>query len=145
LPENLAAFCEALRREHGFHVGPRELHDAARALDIFDLASDRAVRHALRPILSGTRYDAAVFDAAFTQFFFPGPAGLRHEQMPSTRREPGANAIGREADVRRARHAPSTGPHAAATPGPGGGPMTPLAPNDNRLAEAAIFAPSRSS
>ena len=54
LPENLAAFCEALRRHHGFRIGPGELHDAARALDIVDLADERAVRHALRPILAGT-------------------------------------------------------------------------------------------
>ena len=54
LPENLAAFCEVLRREHGFRIGPGELHDAARALDVVDLANERAVRHALRPILAGT-------------------------------------------------------------------------------------------
>ncbi len=71
LPENLAAFCETLRRHHGFHVGPGELHDAARALDVVDLTNERAVRHALRPILSGTPDDVIVFDAAFTQFFFP--------------------------------------------------------------------------
>jgi len=32
LPENLAAFCESLRRHHGFHIGPGELRDTARAL-----------------------------------------------------------------------------------------------------------------
>ena len=77
LPENLAAFCEALRRQHGFRIGPGELHDAARALDVVDLANERAVRHALRPILGGTLDDVTVFDAAFTRFFFPGPAGVR--------------------------------------------------------------------
>ena len=41
--------------QHGFHIGPGELHDAARALDLVDLASERAVRHALRPIL-GARW-----------------------------------------------------------------------------------------
>ena len=77
LPENLAAFCEVLRRDHGFRIGPGELHDAARALDVVDLADERAVRHALRPILGGTLDDVTVFDAAFTRFFFPGPAGVR--------------------------------------------------------------------
>ena len=57
LPENLAAFCQALRLQHGFHIGPGELHDAARALDVVDLANERAVRHALRPILGGTLDD----------------------------------------------------------------------------------------
>ena len=54
LPENLIAFGAVLRRDHGFRIGPGELHDAARALEVVDLADERAVRHALRPILSGT-------------------------------------------------------------------------------------------
>ena len=62
LPENLAAFCEALRQEHGFRIGPGELQDAARVLDVVDLANERAIRHALRPILAGTLDDVAVFD-----------------------------------------------------------------------------------
>ena len=108
LPENLAAFCDALRREHGFRIGPGELHDAARALDVVDLANERAVRHALRPILAGTLDDVTVFDAAFTQFFFPGPAGVRQDQMPATRREPGTGADGSETDDRaRGPSAPS--------------------------------------
>ena len=75
LPENLAAFCEVLRRQHGFHIGPGELHDAARALDVVDLASERAVRHALRPILGGTLDDIRVFDAAFTRVLLPRSGG----------------------------------------------------------------------
>ena len=126
LPENLAAFCEALRREHGFRIGPGELHDAARALDVVDLANERAVRHALRPILAGTLDDVTVFDAAFTQFFFPGPAGVPQDQMPATRREPGTGADGRETDAARPRHAPPSDADADDAPGPGGGPMTPL-------------------
>ena len=47
LPENLAAFCGVLRRTHGFRVGPGELQDAARALEVVELSDERAVRHAL--------------------------------------------------------------------------------------------------
>ena len=126
LPENLAAFCEALRRDHGFRIGPGELHDAARALDVVDLANERAVRHALRPILAGTLDDVTVFDAAFTQFFFPGPAGVPQDQMPSTRREPGT-------ERRRPRNGPPTRPPRSAIGRrrgrrvrTAGGPMTPL-------------------
>ena len=72
LPENLAAFCSVLRRHYGFRIGPGELCDAARALDVVDLSNEQTVRHALRAILSGTRDDEAVFDRAFTDFFFPG-------------------------------------------------------------------------
>src|SRR5258705_10777315 len=72
LPENLSAFCEVLRRHYGFRIGSGELHDAARALDIVALADERAVRHALRPILAGTLDEVTVFDAAFTRFLFPG-------------------------------------------------------------------------
>ena len=94
LPGNLAAFCEALRRRHGFHIGPGELHDAARALDVVDLASERAVRNALRPILGGTLDDVRVFDAAFTQFFYPDPTALRRDKAIAARREPAPEAGG---------------------------------------------------
>jgi len=142
LPENLAAFCEALRRDHGFRIGPGELYDAARALDVVDLADERAVRHAFRPILCGTLDEVSLFDAAFTQFFFPRPAGLRQDQMPSTRREPGTGADGRETDVQLPRHAPPSGADADEASGLGGGPMTPLESTGDALEEAVTFAPS---
>jgi len=90
LPENLAAFCAVLRRDHRFRVGPGELHDAARALDIVDLSDERAVRHALRPILSGTLADASAFDEAFRGFFFPAAAAVPQAPLRSTRRDPGS-------------------------------------------------------
>jgi uncharacterized protein with von Willebrand factor type A (vWA) domain len=142
LPENLAAFCETLRREHGFHIGPGELRDAARALDVVDLADERAVRHALRPVLSGTLHDVAVFDEVFTQFFFPGPAGVRQDQMPSTRREPGADADGRDTDLQRARRAPPPWADADEAPWPGAGSMSPFDSAGDGLEEATVFAPS---
>jgi uncharacterized protein with von Willebrand factor type A (vWA) domain len=142
LPENLAAFCEALRRQHGFRIGPGELHDAARALDIVDLADERAVRHALRPILSGTSDEVRAFDAAFAQFFFPDPVGLLQDQLPSTRREPGTDPDGREADAAHARHGPPLDADADETLAADGGPMTPLESAGDELAEAAMFAPS---
>lgn len=69
LPENLAAFCSVLRRDYRFGIGPRELTDAARGLEVTDLTSERAVRDALRPILSRSHDDAARFDDAFDRFF----------------------------------------------------------------------------
>ncbi|MGH9256488.1 MAG: vWA domain-containing protein [Vicinamibacterales bacterium] len=142
LPENLAAFCEALRRHHGFHIGPGELHDAARALEVVDLANERAVRHALRPILGGTLDDITVFDAAFAQFFFPGPAGVPQDELPSTRREPGTDTDGRDADLPpHAHHAPRFDTDVDDEPAARGGPMT-FESTADRLEEAAIFAPS---
>ena len=107
-----------------------------------DLADERAVRHALRPILAGTLDEVTVFDSAFTQFFFPGPAGVRQDRMPSTRREPGTDADGRETDARHARPAPPPAADADEASGPGGGPMSPLESSGEGLDEAAIFAPS---
>jgi uncharacterized protein len=74
LPENLTAFCGVLRRDHGFRIGPRELQDAARALEVAPIADEPAVRDALRPVLSRTLDDSLKFDAAFRAFFYPGPA-----------------------------------------------------------------------
>jgi uncharacterized protein with von Willebrand factor type A (vWA) domain len=71
LGENLAAFCAELRREHGFRIGPSQLHDAARALLVTRLADEDAVRNALRPVLCSSAEDVANFDAAFEKFFHP--------------------------------------------------------------------------
>jgi uncharacterized protein len=141
LPDNLAAFCETLRRDHGFRIGSGELHDAARALDVVGLADERTVRHALRTVLAGTPDDVSVFDAAFTQFFFPGPEGRPQDRL-STRREPGSGADGREVDAHPAAHAPPSEAGADEASGLGGGPMSPLESSGDRLEEAAIFAPS---
>ena len=81
LPENLTAFCGVLRRDHGFRIGPRELQDAARALQVAPIADERAVRDALRPVLSRTVDDSLKFDAAFRAFFYPGP-GARCPRRP---------------------------------------------------------------
>jgi uncharacterized protein with von Willebrand factor type A (vWA) domain len=69
LPENLAAFCALLRHDYRFRIGPGELHDAARALGITRLESERAVRNVLRPVLAGRLEEAEVFDRAFDRFF----------------------------------------------------------------------------
>jgi hypothetical protein len=69
LPDNLAAFCAILRREHRFLIGPRELADAARALEITSLDDEPAVRNTLRPILSASAEDASIFDVVFDHFF----------------------------------------------------------------------------
>jgi uncharacterized protein with von Willebrand factor type A (vWA) domain len=74
LPENLAAFCAVLRRDHRFRIGPRELLDAAHGLEIADIGDEHVVRDVLRPILSKTHDDVTAFDAAFTRFFH-GRAG----------------------------------------------------------------------
>jgi uncharacterized protein with von Willebrand factor type A (vWA) domain len=58
------------------------------------------------------------------------------------RREPGADADGRDADADRARHAPPSAGDADEAPGPGGGPLTPIESTGDGLEEAAIFAPS---
>jgi uncharacterized protein with von Willebrand factor type A (vWA) domain len=92
LPDNLAAFCGALRRCHDFRIGAGELLDAARALDAVNLADERQVRNALRPVLSATREHAAAFDAAFARYFFPGPAGAGqpdHVALPRSDRGAG--------------------------------------------------------
>jgi uncharacterized protein len=79
LPSNLVAFADVLRKEYAFKIGPRELEDAARVLEIIDLGDESAVRNGLRPILSRKRDDASVFDQAFSRFFLPAPTVLEIE------------------------------------------------------------------
>ena len=142
LPANLAAFCDRLRRESGFRIGPGELRDAARALEVVDLANPRAVRDALRPVLAGTRDDSAVFDTAFARFFFPAPSGAAPDQPPSTRREPGTDAAGREAAARRPHHAPRADADADDTSHATGGPMTAFESSGDEEDEATRMATS---
>jgi uncharacterized protein with von Willebrand factor type A (vWA) domain len=80
LPENLAAFCAALRRDQHFNIGPRELTDAARALELVDIAIEREVRDVLRPVLSKNYADARVFDEAFDRFFHGTTVAMEVEQ-----------------------------------------------------------------
>ena len=141
LPENLIAFCAVLRRDYRFSIGPGEQHDAARSLEIVNLSDERAVRDALRPILSGTRDDVTVFDRAFREFFLTAPAAPRQDQMPSTRREPGAGAGGREEGVEPER-APGSDAEtdAADVSSEAHGPMIPIETGSSDLEEAALAA-----
>jgi len=82
LPANLAAFCDVLRREHGFRIGPGELADAARALDVVPLAREASVRDGLRAVLSGSAEDVRVFDQAFDEFFLAGAQGVPQDGLP---------------------------------------------------------------
>ena len=103
LPENLAAFCAFLRREHRFDIDLRQLRDAARAIEVVDVTDGRAIRDALRPVLASTFRDAAAFDGAFMQFFFPGPAGVRQAALPRPHRDIGGSADGAEKELERDR------------------------------------------
>ena len=142
LAANLAAFCDVLRRQHGFHIGPGELADAARALHVVDLASERAVRNALRPILASTRNDVMVFDAAFTRFFLSTPSEALQDDLPSARREPGAEGNGREAETARKDRVPPSAVDGEDAFLASGGPMTPIESSDDEHEEAALVARS---
>ncbi|HVB99588.1 MAG TPA: VWA domain-containing protein [Candidatus Dormibacteraeota bacterium] len=138
LPGNLIAFGDFLRREYGFKLGSGELHDAARALEVVDLADELRVRDALRPILSRTLEDASVFDPAFTAFFFPGPAGVRQAAWRSLRR-----GFGPEDAQGKARLAHETRPSPGKTeeeekPEADGGKITPLAITETAAAPGLL-------
>jgi uncharacterized protein len=96
LPGNLLAFCGVLRRDHGFRIGPGEASDAARALEIVDLRDERAVRNALRPILSMTVDHARVFDPAFNAFFFPQPVARTPAKRHVIAHDGGLDAANRD-------------------------------------------------
>jgi uncharacterized protein with von Willebrand factor type A (vWA) domain len=136
LPDNLVAFGGFLREHHAFRVGPREIHDAARALEIVDLVDERAVRDALRPVLSGTFQDAAVFDEAFTEFFFPGPPGVPQANLPPPRRDIDPNADGVETIIRRP--AASDPPPVEERPHADSGPIAPIEVRDGDRTAPAL-------
>ena len=101
LPENLAAFCAVLRSEYRFRIGPRELQDAARALEAAHLLDERTVRDVLRPVLAGRLEEVQVFDTAFDRFFHAQRAPLETAGVPdASAGEPRSSMLG------PARHAP---------------------------------------
>ena len=123
---NLAAFCGVLRRVYRFRIGPGELLDASRALQIVDLADPHVVRHALRPILSGTADEAAVFDRAFAKFFLGTADDGGKEDARAARLEPGASATGAGQHV-DLDHEPSTNDsESVEDAGAASSPATPL-------------------
>jgi uncharacterized protein with von Willebrand factor type A (vWA) domain len=104
LPENLAAFCELLRREHRFRIGAGELQDAARALELVNLGDERAVRNSLRPVLASRREELQVFDTAFSRFFRRAPGQPRPRE--DTRAARAGKAAPRGAGPDRVRERP---------------------------------------
>ena len=136
LPDNLVAFGGFLRQRHAFRIGPREIHDAARALEIVDLFDERTIRNALRPILSGTLREATLFDRAFTEFFFPGPPGVPQSNLPLPRSQVDSHVDGVETTVKQP---PATeDPSGEDQPGVDSGPIAPLESRDADTAVPAL-------
>ena len=96
LPENLTAFCAALRRDHRFRAGPRQVHDATRALELTSILNERAVRDTLRPVLCSTVEHVMVFDQAFDAFFHPQSSAPEALDRPPGRDERDAGETARE-------------------------------------------------
>lgn len=82
LTGNLQAFCENLRLEHDFKLGPGEIADALRALEIVGVTEPERARDALRLVCCARLEDVEVFDRAFNAFFFPKPFGVPQEHQP---------------------------------------------------------------
>jgi uncharacterized protein len=82
LPENILGFCEVLRLEHDFKLGPGEVTDAIRAFELLGSSSLSRARDALRLVLCAKLEDVNVFDRAFQKFFFPKPLGVRQDDLP---------------------------------------------------------------
>ncbi len=82
LSRNLRAFCETLRLEHDFRLGPGEIADALLALEAVGLTDPDRARDALRLVCCARLEDVGVFDRAFEAFFFPKPMGVPQENQP---------------------------------------------------------------
>lgn len=82
LPENILGFCEVLRTQHDFKLGPAEVGDAIRAFELVGVSSLSRARNALRLVLCAKLEDVTVFDRAFKNFFFPKPLGVPQDDLP---------------------------------------------------------------
>ncbi len=75
LLDNILEFCALLRLEHRFKIGPAEVADALRSLELLGLHDLERSRSALRLVLCSRLEEVAPFDAAFEMFFFPEVQG----------------------------------------------------------------------
>lgn len=82
LSRNVRAFCETLRLDHDFKLGPGEIADALRALEVVGVTNPDRACDALRLVCCARLEDTAVFDRAFQNFFFPRPSGVPQENQP---------------------------------------------------------------
>ncbi len=83
LPNNLLEFCAQLRLEQHFKIGPAEVADALRSLELLGLHNVDRSRSALRLVLCAKLEEVALFDAAFAAFFFPEVQG-QPQELPDT-------------------------------------------------------------
>jgi len=89
LSAQVPAFCDVLRREHGFTIGQAEAHDSLRALDALGVTDRARVRAALRLVCCGKRSDVEAFDEAFERFFTQSPAGTAQSSYAPRHTRPG--------------------------------------------------------
>ena len=80
LEANLTAFCEVLRQKHGFKVGPGEVLDALRAVEVVGVDNQEHFQSVLRLVLTSMPQEVEVFDQAFRDFFLPEP-GVAQENL----------------------------------------------------------------
>jgi uncharacterized protein with von Willebrand factor type A (vWA) domain len=132
LPDNLVAFGEFLREQHAFRIGAREIHDAARVLEIVDLFDERAVR-TRSGRSSRNRSTGAVFDEAFAEFFFPGPPGVPQSNLPRPHRDNEPDADGVETPIER-----PVGDQPPSAEGGQPGAIAPIAIRDAETAAPAL-------
>ena len=100
LAHNVLAFCDELRREHGFRLGTGEALDALRAAEAVDVGDERAFRLGLSLVCCTTPLEQEAFGGLFDAFFFPGPDGVpqhAHAEL-STREDADERGSDREGD-----------------------------------------------
>lgn len=89
LSSQVPAFCDVLRREHGFAIGQAEAHDSLRALDALGVTDRARVRAALRLVCCGKRSDVEAFDDAFERFFTQLSPGVAQPAYAPRHTRPG--------------------------------------------------------
>ncbi|HEY2473355.1 MAG TPA: hypothetical protein VGI19_01005 [Candidatus Cybelea sp.] len=96
LVAQIAEFCSRLRRHHGFTIGPREMEEAVRAVEIVGICERARVAAALRAVCCSRAEELELFDRAFAAFFSPQSAGVEQPRHPPGRRSRPGSTKGRE-------------------------------------------------
>jgi uncharacterized protein len=110
LTAKIAEFCRRLRTYHHFTIGPREMQEAVRAVEIAGVRERVRVASALRAVCCSRMKEREIFDRAFADFFNAQPIGIeqpRHARERKTRPDTSKRRENREGT-------PAAGPQPAA-------------------------------
>ncbi|MFY9632879.1 MAG: VWA domain-containing protein [Candidatus Cybelea sp.] len=136
LTAKIAEFCHHLRTYHHFTIGPREMQEAVRAVEIAGVRERVRVASALRAVCCSRMEEREIFDRAFAAFFNSQPIGIEQPRHARERRTTRPDRSKRREDR---EGTPAAGPQPAAPGDENGAGTLPAATSAESLSPAQAW------